>query len=50
MFLLLILLYFYNIIFSVYVFTKLVENDKDINILYDNYSKFIEKVYKKELK
>lgn len=42
MFLILIILCFYNVFFTVYVFTKLIENDKDINTLYDNYSKSME--------
>lgn len=47
MFLILIILCFYNVFFSVYVITKLLENNKDINTLYDNYSKAIEKSIKK---
>lgn len=47
MFLVVLILCFYNVFFSVYVFTKLIENDKDINTLYDNYSKFIENSIKR---
>lgn len=47
MFLVMLILCFYNVFFSVYVIAKLIENDKDINTLYDNYSKVIEKSIKK---
>lgn len=47
MFLVVLILCFYNVFFSVYVFTKLIENDKDINTLYDNYSKVVENSIKK---
>ncbi len=47
MFLVVLILCFYNVFFSVYVFTKIIENDKDINTLYDNYSKVVENSIKK---
>lgn len=47
MFLVLLVVCFYNVLFSVYVITKNIENDKDINTLYDNYSKVVENSIKK---
>lgn len=44
MFVFLVILFIYLCVLSVYIVYKILELEKDINTLYDNYSKELEKI------
>jgi len=50
MFIIVILLYIYTIFATLYIFTKIVNIEHDIDTLYDSYSKAIENMIKEGAK